>query len=250
MPSLSYETVGDPGQPTIMLLHGFMSSNAQWLLNTGPLSQRFHLVLVELWGHGDSPETRAPADYSIARYLAEFETLRSALNISQWHLIGQSYGAGIVLNYALSHPDVTGKVMVTNSRSAFGDISATAKGNQRQSRRPDHVRDLPLHPINARRFPAHVKQALVRSADQMSMTTIELSGSLASELQFSDKLNALEKQVMLANGKYEKAFQPEVQRLRKRHPALSITDLEGGHSINIEDPNGFNEAAMAFFETD
>ena len=53
-PELAYELIGDDDAPALMLLHGFMSSNAQWMLNTEALSARHRLVLVELWGSSSS----------------------------------------------------------------------------------------------------------------------------------------------------------------------------------------------------
>ena len=42
MTHLNFETVGNPQHPSVMLLHGFMSSNAQWLANIDALSGSHH----------------------------------------------------------------------------------------------------------------------------------------------------------------------------------------------------------------
>ena len=122
MPGLHYTTHGNPELPAVMLLHGFMSCNGQWLPNVKALSQHFHLVTVELWGHGDSPCPTDPDCFSAAEYIRQFESIRLQLGIDKWHLIGQSYGAGVVLNYAVAQPEVCDQIVVTNSRSAFGSL--------------------------------------------------------------------------------------------------------------------------------
>lgn len=252
MQTLAYEHVGNRAGPALLLVHGFMSSRHQWLANLDALGADFQLVLVELWGHGRSPEPADPDAYSVAEYLRQFEHIREELGIDSWGLVGQSYGAGIVLTYALEYPGVCPAVAVTNSRSAFGSIDRDRerRSDGNGSGAPNRLqspRDLPLHPINARRFPDHVKDALVRDADAMSVRAIESSGRLAPHLNFTDRLEMLEQPVMLANGVYEKAFQSEVEKLKARYPSLEVVDLEGGHSVNIEAADGFNRAVTAFF---
>jgi len=247
MEALAYERVGDATRPSLLLLHGFMSSRHQWLANLDALGDAFQLVLVELWGHGRSPEPTDPAAWSVEEYIRQFERIRRRLDIDAWGLVGQSYGAGLVLSYALERPDVCPAVVVTNSRSAFGKIDRERRGGNAVPREPLTPRDLPLHPINARRFPDHVKAALVRDADKMSMIAIQMSGRLAPELNFTDRLGLLRQPIMLANGLYEKAFQADVEVLKARYPALEVVDLEGGHSVNIEAAERFNLAVADFF---
>jgi len=244
---LNFETHGAAGRPALLLLHGFMSSRHQWLPNQAALAAHYHLVLVELWGHGDSPEPEDIGAYSVEEYIRQFEGIREQLGIDGWGLIGQSYGTGLVLNYALARPDVCTAVVVTNSRSAFGDVSRPRRRGGGERTAPGSPRDLPIHPINARRFPDAVKAALVKDADAMTMTAIGSSGRLSGQLNFNDRLGELSQPVVLINGKYEKGFQDDVARLRQRYPDLTVIDLEGGHSINIEDGEGFNAAVLEFF---
>ena len=180
---LAYETHGDPTKPAVLLLHGFISCNAQWLLNRDTLGANHYLVMVELWGHGNSPTPTDITHYTLDAYCEQFETIRATLNIKQWHVIGQSYGVGIIMNYAVRFSKVCLAVVATNSRSAFGQVSAS----EANSRYPKNLakkevklelRKLPYHPIHARRFPAHVKQALVTSAGAMSADAIKLGGGI------------------------------------------------------------------------
>ena len=45
---LNYRTTGDPKRPALLLVHGFLSSNAQWQPNLDLLGERFFVVLAEL----------------------------------------------------------------------------------------------------------------------------------------------------------------------------------------------------------
>ena len=247
MPQLSFDTHGNPARPAIMLLHGFMSCNAQWMPNLDALSRSHFLVMVELWGHGKSPTPSDPEAYSIARYVREFERIRAQLGIDIWHLIGQSYGAGLVLHYAHEFPQCCKAVVTTNSRSAFGRVGRERKSPPSEPAPADfNPRRYPFHPIHARRVPAEVKAAMVASADAMSSEAIRLSGLLGSKLGASHLLGELGGKVLVINGIYEKAFQDDIERLRVKHAKLNVADLEGGHSVNIDAAEAFHRAVLAF----
>ena len=102
---LNYRTTGDPKRPALLLVHGFLSSNAQWQPNLDLLGERFFVVLAELWGHGDSPLPADDSAFTIPRYVAEFEHIRNELNLGCWGVVGQSYAAGLAINYAIAHPE-------------------------------------------------------------------------------------------------------------------------------------------------
>ena len=253
MTALAYETSGDPRAPAIMLLHGFMSSNAQWLPNREALGRDHRLVLVELWGHGRSPLPATPDAFSLDTYLAEFERIRAELGIDRWALIGQSYGAGLTIQYARRYPDRCRALIVTNSRSALGAMERRNAEDEAAAAAADPMdtpefspRTLPYHPIHARRFPDIVKQALVAAADAMTVDAVRHGGRLGARLNCIDALADLEVPLLLTNGVWEKSFQADVQRLRALYPWLEVADLEGGHSINIEAAAAFDAACLDF----
>ena len=153
MHRLHYQAHGNPAHEAIALLHGFMSCNAQWLSNIEALSTRHRVVAIELWGHGRSPTPTNPQCYTLDAYYRQLEAIRNELGIDRWSVIGQSYGAGIMLNYANTHTDACRAVVATNSRSAFGDTSADGSKSSRTRPLPADLRKLPYHPIHSRRFP-------------------------------------------------------------------------------------------------
>lgn len=249
MQALSFDTHGEPTNPAIMLVHGFMSCNAQWMPNLAALGESYLLVMVELWGHGRSPTPNDPDAYSIAVYIREFERIRKSLGIGAWHLIGQSYGAGLALNYAHAHAHTCRRVVVTNSRSAFGAISDKRANRSTNVREQDFdPRRLPFHPVHARRIPSDVQQTMIESADAMSQPAIEFGGALGARLGATYLLEALGSRLLITNGIFEKAFQSDLETVRARLPNLNVADIDGGHSVNIDAAAEFNRAVLAFLE--
>ncbi len=262
MVHLNVETHGDPQSPPLLLVHGFMSCNGQWLPNRDALAEHYHLVMAELWGHGDSPLPEDESAFSIATYIEEFERLRESIGANNWGVIGQSYAAGLMVNYAVSHPDRLDGIVVTNSRSAFGDFVKASKDKipppsvskpaskpaPKPAREKTNNRHLKIHPIHSSRLPADVKDKLVAAADAMQPDAIRLGGTVGASLNSLPLLDKLGTEVLLTNGIHEKAFQQDVANLKAHHGHVKIVDMDGGHAVNIDAAEHFNEVVINFFK--
>ena len=80
-------TVHPGNGPYLMLLHGFISSSAQWLDNLQALGQVCQPVTVDLWGHGNSPAPEDLLYYSPAAYGQQFDAIRKALGAQAWFVL-------------------------------------------------------------------------------------------------------------------------------------------------------------------
>lgn len=241
------EDAGNPDGEPIVLLHGFMSCNAQWDLNREALGEHLALVMVEMMGHGNSAAPDDPDAYTPEVVVAELERIRTERGIERWWVCGQSLGGALALRYTVEHPDRVKGLIFTNSRAVFGlpRTGVSEDGGQRPPR-PQSVRDLPIHPINAKRFPEAVKARMVAAADAMPMHVIHHVTAHRHAWSGVDRLGELTMPVLLVNGLWEKAFQPSVPKAREHITNLRVVDLEGGHSINVEQAQQFNEAVLAF----
>ena len=93
------EETGNPVGPPMVLVHGFLSSNAQWDLNRDELGKHYRLLMVELLGHGRSDAPDDPDAYGIDALLAELESIRIERHIETWWVCGQSLGGAISILY-------------------------------------------------------------------------------------------------------------------------------------------------------
>ncbi|WP_342726329.1 alpha/beta fold hydrolase [Bradyrhizobium sp. B097] len=240
--------------PYLLLVHGFLSSRAQWRLNLEGLKSSFRPVVVELWGHGRSPAPIDPEAYRASSYIDAFEAIRRGLGIDRWMICGQSFGAGLTIRYAHRHPDrVVGQVF-TNSMSALSMPDQAQDAAIRLARadgieRGGHtaVEALPFHPRFALRISSNVRQEMLDDAALIS--PIAIANAIrytAAELSTADFFRNLTVPTLLVNGLWEKKFQPLRNIAAKWLPALEVADIEGGHSINLEAPEHFNLAVTDF----
>jgi 2-succinyl-6-hydroxy-2,4-cyclohexadiene-1-carboxylate synthase len=254
--SAPYFEVHPGNGPYLLLVHGLLSSRAQWMLNIEALAKVTRPVIVELLGHGRSPAPESPAAYRPAGYVEAFENIRKRLGISAWLLCGQSLGAGLTLRYALNHPERIIAHVITNSTSSFREVNymeevknSTADYAEKLLEQGlEGIKKIPVHPANARKLRADVKAALLKDCADLSVLGV------ANAIRYTRPEISVRREVyknivptLLVCGKREKRFQPFRDFAQTQMPLLDIVDLEAGHAVNIDAAEEFNDKVTAFF---
>lgn len=103
-----YETAGRGD--AIVLIHGGFGDSRMWNEQFAALAKDFQVIRYDHRGFGKSP---APA----AAYSASADIIRllDHLKIARAHVIGNSVGGSVALDFARKHPDRTRKVVVVAS---------------------------------------------------------------------------------------------------------------------------------------
>lgn len=250
-----YFEVHDRGNgPHMLMIHGFLSSRAQWRANLDALTGFTRPVIVELLAHGRSPSPIEPEPYKVASYMRAFEAIRVKVGAERWFVCGQSFGAGLAIQYALENPSRTLGLIFTNSNSALsepGDPQRAAIQAERTKQilagGKQALWDLSIHPRNAKRFPEEIKAELVADADMLDPEGIMRSMALTSpDLSLAHRLKDLGVPTLFVNGIWEKKFQPLRDKIVERIPGVVVKDFPGGHSINIEAAEGFETSVREF----
>lgn len=248
---LHYDADAPSGKPALLLVHGLLSSRNHWHPNLDRLRQVFRTIRVDLPGHGLSP---ALADLHPDRLVQALDELRQQLGLPNWSICGQSFGAGLTLRYALTRPDRVLLHIFTNATVAVSDWPpevVLAPWTERLRRLhcggSDALLGEPVHPTHARRYPAAIRHQLIADARDMDpLFYARLIEDSLAHLPLGPLLTRIRVPGLLVNGLFERRFQPMRAALQARLPKLHIVDLPGGHSINIENPEGFDRAVLGF----
>lgn len=114
-----YREAGDPGRPTLVLLHGFPSSSHMYRGLMAELADTYHLIAPDHIGFGASSAPAVDAfDYSFEKLTEITLKLLDRLGIDRFALYIQDYGAPIGLRIAARNPErVT--AIVTQSGNAY-----------------------------------------------------------------------------------------------------------------------------------
>lgn len=125
-----FEVHGDPvGRQTMLLLPGLLGSiTVQWSDFVEPLAKRYHLVLVDLRGHGRS-ENQAPAlmpDQMVQDLLG----LLDHLNIESTHVAGYDMGGYLGLMLHLTEPRRVRTLLMHATKFYWTQTAAGEMGRQ------------------------------------------------------------------------------------------------------------------------
>jgi len=95
---------GEPGGEPLLLLHGWLDNAASFKL-LAPLLNDYHVVALDLTGHGHSDRRSADATYQIWDDLPEILGVVDALGWDRFHLLGHSRGGIISTLLASAFPE-------------------------------------------------------------------------------------------------------------------------------------------------
>lgn len=243
-------------RPWLLLVHGMLTNARHWLPNRDRLGRVFNLVQIDLPGHGRSPAPIDPETITAAGLIRRLDEIRATLGIARWYVCGQSFGAGLTLNYARLYPVRVIAQVFTNARVVLrqndSPLEAAVRAERLERLRRDGaaaLRSEHFHPRFAKRFPPDLRQALAEDADRIDVSTyVRLIGEVMPALSLRHVPDSAPTvPTLLINGRHERAFQPIREELASIWPNLRIADIDGGHSVNIENPTGFENALLDFF---
>jgi len=258
LPRLPYRCIGGAGPP-MFFVHGMLSSHRQWTPNLaalGGLDDPVRPVLFDLWGHGDAPCPESDAAYMVDAIVAEFERARVARGAERVVLCGQSLGAALTLRYSIRHPERVIAQVFTNSRSALLAPEALISPGNRAARAAaiEHggstaLRTLPFHPRHARRLEPQLRAAMVAVADAVDPRAVaRFTHITVPQLSVRADLHRIACPTLLVNGREEKSFQRLRDFAAHEIPSCRVADIDGGHAVNLENPEGFNAAVADFLK--
>ncbi|KAG6388461.1 hypothetical protein SASPL_149887 [Salvia splendens] len=96
------------GAPTLVMVHGYGASQGFFFRNFDALAARFRVVAIDQlgWGGSSRPDfTCKSTEETEAWFIDSFEEWRKSKNLSNFVLLGHSFGGYVAAKYALKHPE-------------------------------------------------------------------------------------------------------------------------------------------------
>ncbi|XP_072966601.1 probable 1-acylglycerol-3-phosphate O-acyltransferase [Typha angustifolia] len=94
--------------PTLVMVHGYGASQGFFFRNFDALASRFRVIAIDQlgWGGSSRPDfTCKSTEETEAWFIDSFEEWRKAKNLSNFILLGHSFGGYVAAKYALKHPE-------------------------------------------------------------------------------------------------------------------------------------------------
>ncbi len=116
--SLFYREAGEPGNPKLLLLHGFPASSHQYRNLISALSDRFHIIAPDYPGFGNSDMPSPDKfDYTFDRLSEIIEGFLKKIGFTHFGLYMQDYGGPVGFRIISLHPDWLEWLIIQNSNA-------------------------------------------------------------------------------------------------------------------------------------
>lgn len=254
--TLAYVSLGKRTGTPVVLIHGYTDSDLDWAPLVPYLSSNFHLILVDLRGHGES--SKPPCCYTRYDFAYDIRLLLAKLRIRRANIVGHSLGSIVAQTFAELWPDRTRRVVLIASTAGPPPRSAAAQfdwaGEIRRLKQPldpdsRFMRQwwsspTPVDPAFLRR--EREKAAAIPLRVWLAVLQQGLSSSALAGL--ADTLPKLTAPTLLMWGSKDPIMLPPMRRgLERALPHAKVVIFPGlGHNPFWEDPRGCARAINSF----
>ena len=108
----TYE-IGDKNLPTLVCLHGMTGDSNSFIELAGYLRNDFHLILLDLPGHGETEPLESEEDYLFSSLAKRIMGVITIFTTEPVYVLGHSWGADLSLHIAKQNPhQIKGLILI------------------------------------------------------------------------------------------------------------------------------------------
>jgi pimeloyl-ACP methyl ester carboxylesterase len=259
--TLYYEVTGS-GYP-LVFVHEFAGDCRSWDPQAQFFARRYTVVTYNARGYPPSDVPEDPGAYSQQMAVDDLYFLMRHLRLDRAHLCGLSMGGFAVLHFGFQHPEMARSLVVAGcgygavkaERERFHrDTEATAQRMEREGMAamapvygagPTRVQFEAKDPLGYRRF---VEQLAGHSGVGSARTLMGVQRLRPSLYDLQDRMEALDVPTLIVTGDEDDPCLEPALLMKRKIPRAGLLVLpKTGHTINLEEPEGFNRALLDFF---
>lgn len=120
-----YRRIGDTGIP-VLILHGGPGAGHDYLEPLEGLATDRPVIFYDQLGCGRSDQPDDRNLWQIERFVAEIDTVRIALGLDRVHLLGQSWGGWLAIEYMLTRPSGIASLVLASTSASVPQFVAEA----------------------------------------------------------------------------------------------------------------------------
>jgi pimeloyl-ACP methyl ester carboxylesterase len=240
-----YEVTGGQNQGLpVLLSHGFTASTQMWQPNIGALSAGRPVITWDMRGHGRSGSPENPAQYSQQASVADMAAVLDACGISRVVAAGLSLGGYLSLAFWLACPDRVAGLVLCDTGPGYRSDEARQRWNDRaiaQAERLERDGLAALGDSPETRAAGH-RSAMGLALAARGMLT-QRDGSVIGSLP------SITVPALVLVGARDQPFLAAAEYMAARIPgAVRAVIPDAGHASNIDQPEAFNRAVLAFLQ--
>jgi pimeloyl-ACP methyl ester carboxylesterase len=263
-----YREGGDPAAPTLLLLHGFPSSSAQYQQLMERLEDRYHVIAPDYPGFGQSPPLSGTTTFD--RIAEVIDGFTDGTGLERFSLYMFDFGSPVGFRLATRHPDrVQGLVLQNGNAYEAGlgpKMQALKPYSEDRSANEAAVRGLLELETTRAQYLDGVSDATTVNPDlwELDQRYLELPGrdqvmldllydyrnNVTLYPRWHDYLRANQPPALLAWGQNDQFFPPDGARAYLHDlPEAELHLLDTGHFATATHPDEIAELIANFLDT-
>lgn len=249
---LHFKQLGQ-GEP-LVLLHGLFGSADNWFGVAPKLAENFHVFILDLRNHGQSPH-QDEMDYPMMA--ADVEKFFTANHLDQALVLGHSMGGKVAMQFALDFPARVKKLIVVDMAPRayqrahdyiFNALLALDLGRFQTRGEIEEVLEPEIPSLNLRRF---LLKNLGRDTQGNFFWKMNLRGVAENYSQLGEVLGGntifAGPALFIRGGKSNYIGEADEAEIRRRFPAAKIETIPlVNHWVHAEAPEEFLRLVLGF----
>ncbi len=257
---LYYEETG-AGAP-LVFVHEFAADHRSWELQMRHFGQRYRCVTFGARGYPPSDVPEKPASYSQNRATDDILAVMDHLKLDKAHVVGLSMGGFATLHFGFRHPSRALSLVVAgvgygaekDQQAKFkGEVevvarSLTTEGMEKFAEKyaygPTRVQ---FENKDPRGFAQFKKELGEHSALGSANTQLGVQAQRPSLYDLLDKMRAMTVPTLILTGDEDWPCLTPSLLMKREIPSAALAVMPNcGHTINLEDPDLFNQIVGDF----
>jgi proline-specific peptidase len=271
-----YRSVGGgEGEHTpLLILHGGPGVPHDYLENLEALaSDTQRVIFYDQLGCGRSDQPDDTSLWRVERFVEELATVRRELGLDRVHILGQSWGGMLAIEYALTQPQGLVSLILSNTTSSIP--LWVAEANRLRSELPPEVNDTlarheaagttddqeyqdamqvfyDRHVVRVKPIPEYVQRALANTgfvyAYMNGPNEFHVIGVI-KDWDRTDRLSEIHVPTLILSGRYDEAT-PTINTILHKGIAGSewILFENSSHLSHVEEPELYMQTVRAFLD--
>ncbi len=243
---LNAKIIGDSNNPPLIILHGLFGSSRNWIQLADKFAELYHVYVLDLRNHGDSPHAQA-MDYPIMA--TDVTALMDAHGIPKATVLGHSMGGKVAMWLALSVPNRVQRLIVIDIApeqyshrftEVFRGLQSIPLGEINSRQQADNYLAVHIDEIQIRQF---LLQNLANRAGEYTwripLTDIEEAISEIMGFPDIEQVQPYALSALFIGGDQSDYLLPKYyQRIQRLFPMNAIEMIENaGHWVHAEQPH-------------
>jgi pimeloyl-ACP methyl ester carboxylesterase len=251
---LAYEVHGT-GEP-LVLVHGWCGSRSIWTFQIPVFAARYQVIAVDLRGHGDSDKPPSDEDYSLALCARDLDGLLHRLGIGRAVVMGQSMGTLVSQQMALMFPRRVSALVLAgalaSSPPAGGVVGPWVERIMDEVRRKGfepYLREVVPFWFSPGYDPTQIASVTTEALKTAPHAALAFCRVVAGT-SLREQLAEIRVPTLLIVGERDgRTPVAESEDMNRRIPDAWLKVIKGaGHLANVEKPEEFNRAVLAFLD--